>query len=318
MIDLKITSEEIRDIIYQRQKELSLSFTEDTHTYFMRDLDGEIKSNFPSVSTVIKAFYNFFDASSTKDFKNCNGDLELERQLLLNWKKTAEYSTNKGSFVHYELEKELVRQYGSYKEIRMPIFNCDEQQNIDGGQMILAGKDFLKLMHDRGAVLLDTEIVLGSPELGLVGQPDKVWIMIDKNGNLGIVVTDWKSNKEKNMSEEVKPWTLPLLSPFEFLNDNALGHYKIQLPLYAKILLKMLEGSRYENIKFFGCVIVHLKDDGTFKEYRVDKKITDIVINMDIKKILKERENHIKHHKFLEERDKNIINLKSTTHPQLR
>lgn len=307
-MDLKVTAEEIREIISQRQKEYQLSFIEDTHTYFMRDLDGEMKNNFPSISTVIKAFYNVFDSSKTRAFKNCNGDIELERQLLSEWKKTADYSTNKGSRVHYELEKELVRQYGVYKEVRMPIFDCDEQQIIDGDQMILAGKNFIKLMHDRGAVLLDTEIVLGSPELGIVGQPDKIWLMIDRDGNLGIVVTDWKSNKEENMKDEVKPWTSPLLSPFEFLNDNALGHYRLQLPLYAKLILKMLEGTKYGDIKFFGCVIVHLMDSGVYKEFRVDKKITDLVINMDIKNILNERKNHIKHHKELEERDKKIIN----------
>lgn len=307
-MDLKVTTKEIRDIITKRQKEFCISFIEDTHTYFMRDLDGEIKNTFPSVSTVLKAFYNPFDSTKTGAFKKCNGDTELEKQLLTEWKKTADYSTNKGSRVHYELEKELVRQYGSYKEVRQPIFECDDEQIYSGNQMIIAGKNYLKLMHDRGAILLDTEIILGSPELGIVGQPDKVWLMIDKIGNIGFLVTDWKSNKEKNMSEEVMPWTLPLLSPFEFLNDNALSHYRLQLPLYAKLLLKMLEGTKFENIKFFGCVIVHLMDDATFKEYRVDKNITNIVMNMDVKYILNERDAHIKQHKYFEKRDQQIIN----------
>ena len=39
--------------------------------------------------------------------------------------------------------------------------------------MIKAGKEFIDIMHSRGAVLLDTEMVLGSPELGYTGQPDK-------------------------------------------------------------------------------------------------------------------------------------------------
>lgn len=307
-MDLREISLEIRDIISQRQKEMSLSFIEDTHTYYIKDLSGNITSDFPSVSTVLKAFYHHFDSEKTRSFKNCNGDIDLERQLLTEWKRAADYSTNKGSRVHYELEKELVAQYGSYKEVRMPIFQCDEQQVKDGDQMIFAGKKFIDLMHERGAILLDTEMVLGSPELGIVGQPDKVWIMIDKNGNLGIVITDWKSNKEENMTEEVKPWTLPLLSPFEFLIDNALCHYRLQLPLYAKILLKMLEGTKYSDIKLLGCVIVHLKDIGEFKEYRVDRKIIDTVLQMDIKKILRERDSHIKRHKYLEERDRKIIN----------
>lgn len=307
-MDLKIVTKEIRDIIAHRQQECCITFIEDTHTYFMRDLDGEIKNTFPSVSTVLKAFYSPFDSSKTKSFKNCNGDRELEKQLLSKWKQTADYSTNKGSFVHYELEKELVRQYGSYKQVRMPIFKCDEQQIKDGDQMILAGKKFIDLMHKRGAVLLDTEMVLGSDEFTYTGQPDKVWLMIDKNDNIGFIVTDWKSNKDENMTEEIKPWTKPLLSPFEFLIDNALCHYRLQLPLYAKLLLKMLEGTKYSEIKLLGCVIVHLKDSGEFKEYRVDRNIIDTVMGMDIKTILRERESHINRHKYLEKRDQEIIN----------
>jgi len=58
--ELKKIAQEIRDVIEQRQKELDLSFVEDTHTYFMRDLNGEIRSDYPSVSTVIKQFYEDF------------------------------------------------------------------------------------------------------------------------------------------------------------------------------------------------------------------------------------------------------------------
>lgn len=286
-MDLKVTTKEIRDIITKRQKEFCISFIEDTHTYFMRDLDGEIKNTFPSVSTVLKAFYNPFDSTKTGAFKKCNGDTELEKQLLTEWKKTADYSTNKGSRVHYELEKELVRQYGSYKEVRQPIFECDDEQIYSGNQMIIAGKNYLKLMHDRGAILLDTEIILGSPELGIVGQPDKVWLMIDKNGNLGIVVTDWKSNQPKNF--EVHSYTKLMLPPFQKYWDTSLSHYYIQLPLYAKLLMKMLEGTKFQDLKFFGAVVVLLRKEEFFEEHRVPGDVVNTVMTMDVKKYLKNK-----------------------------
>ena len=70
-------------------------------------------------------------------------------------------------------------------------------------------KKFLSLMEERGAVLLDTEIVLGHPELGYTGQPDKVWLMMDKEKkNIGIVISDWKTNKKKNM--EINDFTKPM------------------------------------------------------------------------------------------------------------
>jgi len=156
---------------------------------------------------------------------------------------------------------------------------------MKGDRMIKAGYKFLKLMEDRGAVLLDTEIVLGHPELGYTGQPDKVWLMFNKlKTGFGIVITDWKTNKKKNM--ESNDYTKPMREPFKYLPNNALGHYKTQLPLYGKVLLKMLEGTKYGNIPFYGCVIVHLTEEQDFTEYRVERKVIDEIINMDIKERL--------------------------------
>jgi hypothetical protein len=307
-MDLKKISLEIRDIISEYQKKHSLSFIEDTHTYFIKNEKGDITSDMPSVSSVLKAFYNHFDSVSTKSFQNCGGDRELERTLLTEWGYKSSHATNMGSRVHYILEKELVSQYGSYKEVRQPIFECDDEQIATGDAMITAGKNFLELMHQRGAVLLDTEIVLGSIDFGYFGQPDKVWLMLDKKGDIGIVITDWKSNRKENMSDEIKPWTKNLLHPFSYLIDNALSHYKLQLPLYAKLLLHILKDTKYSNIKFLGCVIVHLTSEATFTEYRVTNDIVNAIMDMDVKHFLKERESHIKKHKFLEQRDKEIIN----------
>jgi hypothetical protein len=265
---------------------------------------GTSQQTSPSVSTVLKAFYHTFDSTSTRSFGFCEGNKQKEKELLLEWKAKGDYATNMGSRVHFILEQELVNQYGAYKDVRMPIFECDEEQTKTGDAMIKAGKEFIDLMHERGAVLLDTEMVLGSAELGYTGQPDKVWLMIDKDGS--IVVTDWKSNQPKNF--EVQPWTKLLLPPFEKYWDTALGHYYIQIPLYAKLLMKMLEGSKYENIKFFGGVIVLVKKDAEFEEYRIPQDVVSTVMNMDVRAMLEERKEHIKEHKFLEKRDEEIRN----------
>ena len=60
-----------------------------------------------------------------------------------------------------------------------------------------------------------------------------------KKTGFGIVVTDWKTNKKKNM--ESNDYTKPMREPFKYLPNNALGHYNTQLPLYGKLLLKMLK-----------------------------------------------------------------------------
>ena len=151
--------------------------------------------------------------------------------------------------------------------------------------MIVAGNKYIKLMEERGAVLLDTEIVLGDPELEYTGQPDKIWLMMNKEKTgFGFVITDWKTNQKKNFQET--NYTKRLKEPFSKFPDTALGHYYLQLPLYGKLLLKMLEGTKYSDIKLYGCVITHLMDDGSYEEYRVPQEVNDIVLDMDVKKYL--------------------------------
>lgn len=276
---------DIRNVIDNKQKQLELSFVEDTHTYFIKNKEGKVISDLPSVSSVITQFYEPFD-DLTKSLDMCNGDIVLQDSLLTEWRATADYANNRGSRVHYFLEMDLLKMYGSYKDVRKPIFDCNEEQIRTGNNMIDAGHDFIRAMHRRGAVLLDTEMILGSIDLGYTGQPDKVWLMYDKDGNLGFIITDWKTNKPKNF--EIQAWTVPMLPPFQDYDDTSLTHYKIQLPLYGRLILDMLKGTKYENIKFFGCIIVHLLEERKYVEYRVDKQFIDIVMTMNPIKRMKE------------------------------
>jgi hypothetical protein len=284
-MDLNEIVKEIREIISQKQKELELTFIEDKHIYYMKDIDGKIKNNFMSVSKLIKKFYKPFD-SEGKALQMSNGDPIEAKKLMEQWKVVGDNSTNMGSRVHFLLESDVVKQYGDYKEVRQPIFTCDQTQIEKSDNMVNAGRRFINLMHERGAVLLDTEMVLGDPELRYTGQPDKFWIMMNKDKtNFGIVTTDWKTNQEKNF--QVQWYNGYLYSPFNDLRDYSLTHYYLQLPLYARLLLKMLKGSKYEDMKLLGCVIVHLKDDGTFTEYKVPQEVNKKIFSIDITKYTK-------------------------------
>jgi hypothetical protein len=279
MMNLKEISQEIRELISQRQQELGLTFEEEEHIYTMNG-----RNDYPSVSKVLKKFYTEFPTNEAA-FNKAKGDPIKQQELIEEWEAAGTYSTNIGSRVHYELEKELIRRNGTYKEVRQPIFECDNVQLFKSDNMIVAGKNFLDLMEQRGAVLLDTEMVLGDPELSYVGQPDKAWLIhnIDKT-DFGLIITDYKTNKPKNFLET--RYTKRMLEPYQKLPDNALGHYYVQLPLYGKLLIKMLEGTKYENIKLYGCIITHLKEDATFDEYRVPKDVITTTLNMDMKKYL--------------------------------
>jgi hypothetical protein len=270
---------EIREVISKKQSELDLTFVEEDHIYTMNG-----KSDYPSVSKVIKHFYEEFPTEEAA-YNKAGGNLIKQQELIKEWEAAGLYSTNLGSRVHYVLEKKLIELNGNYKEVRQPIFECDLEQLMKSDKMISAGNKYLKLMEERGATLLDTEMVLGDPELGYVGQPDKVWLIHNKDkSEFGLVITDWKTNKAKNFQEN--NFTKRMYEPFQNYPSTALGHYYVQLPLYGKLLLKMLEGSKYKNLKLYGCIIAHLKDDSTFDEYRVPKEVIDIVMRMDFKMYL--------------------------------
>jgi hypothetical protein len=282
---LKIIASEIREIIANKQKELQLTFEEDSHTYTMIDLSGKTRSDWPSVSKIMKLFYDEFDSDGIAERK-AKGDPEEKARLLKEWADAGTYSTNMGSRVHFFLEQKSLEMFGIDKEVRQPIFDCDFTQILKGDSMIHAGTDFLELMKERGAVLLDTEMVLGCNEIGYVGQPDKFWLIMNKEGTeFGLIITDWKTNKKKNFEDNI--FTTKMKYPFQKLSNNALGHYFTQLPFYSKLILKMLKGSKYENIKLYGGIIVHLSDDGKFEEFRVPKEVINTILDMDMSKYLK-------------------------------
>ena len=280
MTDLFAVAKEIREIITQRQQELELTFEEERHIYTMNG-----KSDYPSVSKVLKKFYREFPTDEAA-LNKAGGDPEEAERLKVEWAAAGDYSTNMGSRVHFILEKKTIERNGNYKEVRQPIFTCDPSQLIKGDAMIKAGEKYIKLMEERGAVLLDTEMILGDPELGYVGQPDKVWLIHNRTKTeFGLVITDWKTNKPKNFVET--SYTQRMFEPFQKYPNTALGHYYLQLPFYGRLLIKMLQGSKYENLKLYGCVISHLKEDSLYDEYKVPQEVINTILDMDIKKYLK-------------------------------
>jgi hypothetical protein len=250
----------------------------------MVDTNGEVVDTHPSVSKVTKLFYEAFDAEGIA-YNKAKGNVEYMKELLKEWSDSGDYAANMGSRVHYHLEKETIDRFGGFKEVRQPIFDCDIEQITKGDSMISAGKRYLNLCEKRNLVLLDTEAVLGHPELGYTGQPDKVWLSVNAAGTeIGLLITDWKTNKEKNF--KTNQWTKKMYPPFHDYPSTALGHYYLQLPFYGKLLVKMLEGTKYENIKLLGCIVVLLKEDSEYEEFRVPKPIINTILDMDIKTYL--------------------------------
>ena len=283
--ELATVAQEIREILEDKRKEFQLSFLEEEHIYFMKDSEGNYRNNFPSVSKVLKKFYDEFPAEEIA-LKKAGGDLKEQQKLLDEWRAKGDASTNMGSRIHYFLEKETVERFKMEKEVREPIFECDLFQLAKSESMIEGGKKYLDLCEQRNLVILDTEAVLGHPELGYTGQPDKVWLTMNAKGDeFGLLITDWKSNQPKNF--EVNRFTQSMKEPFDLYPNNALGHYFLQLPFYGKLILKMLEGTKYENIKLYGCIIVLLTEERDFVEYRVPKDVITKILELDMDFYLK-------------------------------
>ena len=266
-MDLHEIAQDIRNVVEQKRQELSLQFFEDEHKYLMKDSNGNIHENFPSVSKILKHFYTPFPTEEAA-LKKAGGDYIEAERLMAEWAQAGKDSTNLGS------------------RVRQPIYECDIFAEAKSDAMIQAGHSYLNLCEERNLVLLDTEMVLGHPELGYTGQPDKVWLTSNASGtDFGLLITDWKSNKEKNF--QVNSYTKPMLPPFEEYPDNALGHYYLQLPFYGKLLIKMLEGTKYENIKLLGSIVVLLKETEEYQEFRVPRPIIDRIMTMDMSLVLK-------------------------------
>lgn len=273
---------EINEAMKERREALALSFVENKHIYYMRTKKGDITSKWKSVSKIVKQFHPPFDSHGLS-LKIAKGDPVRQKELLAEWKQAGQDSINLGSRVHYELEKMIVEEYGSYKEVRQPIFKIDEEQRVRSDNMIKAGRDFMDKMHERGAVLLDTEMVLGDPELQYVGQPDNAWLILNKpKTDFGIVVTDHKSNKPKNF--KAMPYHGNMYKPFDYYKDFALTHYYTQIPLYGRLIIKMLSESKFADKKFLGGVIALMKDDAVYEEFRVPQDIVKTIFSMDLTK----------------------------------
>lgn len=283
--NLKEIAIEIRELMKSRREALRLSFVENKHIYYMMDKTGKISSKWKSVSKIVSQFHPPFDSMGLS-LKVAGGDPVKQKEILAEWKQAGVESVNLGSRVHYELEKTIIEQYGNYKDVRQPIFHIDEEQERRSDNMIIAGKAFLDKMHERGAVLLDTEMVLGDPELAYVGQPDDSWLILNKSKtDFGIVVTDHKSNKPKNFVE--MPYHGYMYPPFQMYKDYALTHYYTQIPLYGRLLMKMLSETKYSDKKFLGGVVALMKDDATYDEYKVPPDMVKTIFNLDLTKYVK-------------------------------
>ena len=95
----------------------------------------------------MKLFYNEFPTEEAA-YNKAGGDPDEAERLINEWAELGKKSTNLGSRCHYLLEEYTLKEFGIEKEVRQPIFDCDSEQIIKSDSMIIAGKNYIKLLKE--------------------------------------------------------------------------------------------------------------------------------------------------------------------------
>lgn len=269
---------DIRNVLEEERLKRKLTFEEENHKYTIYDptLEESIDT-LPSVSKVLENWYEPFDAIN-KSIKMCDGDERLAEELRNKWEKKGVKSSGLGSYVHYKLEQYIWSIFDIEKDLRKPEYDLSGDDLILAQKMIKNGVNMTHEVLSHNFVPLDTEVVMGSTELGYFGQCDNIWLGEHK-GKLVLSMSDHKTNEEKNFIP--KPYNKFMKPPFENKRDTVLSKYEIQQPLYAQLFIDMLKNTKYKDLRFKGFRIWHLRTPRVYKinikDYNKIKKLYPIV-----------------------------------------
>ena len=273
---MKEIANEIRIALDEHRASVGLTFTEEGHRYTLPGLDKIV-----SVSGIVHKYHEPFDRDEVA-LRVAKGDETRMMELIAEWEEKGRVARLTGNYVHYHLEQFLVEKFELDKEVREPILDgLDDTIITKGDKMIIAGKLQIDKMIERGAYLIDTEVVMGSVEAGYVGQCDCAWVGKDPEGNVKLCMTDWKTNKPSKFSDSY--FDKPMYYPFNMMNDNAVGKYSLQLSLYERLMLDMLKNS-HPDLSFSNSIIVSLRQKpvGTYKEFRVGEVLRQLAYNLEL------------------------------------
>jgi hypothetical protein len=219
---------------------------EKRHDYYIRDSDGERKYK-GSCTGIIAEYKREFDATAVYKRMQEKGRIVnpedeyygyTQEQCVAQWKSIGEDASAAGSLVHAEIEKFF---NGSADWLADPLW-CE---NADTRPSLLR---FMKFHRDfileQKIVMLRTELVLHNEKFEFAGSIDgvaqrKAW-MDDPEKKNWVILMDWKRSKKdlvKNAKEHVEMGYGNMIGVCSSLPDCALSGYRLQLTLYALILM---------------------------------------------------------------------------------
>lgn len=270
---------EIREKILDAFK--TLSFDPGPHKYMVTDEQIEL----PSVSSIASRFApkEDWDEITRKYALKHNMEVDVVKRM---WKENNIRSTNNGTSTHLFLESYMwffLDQIDKIDPVILPQF--EEGYLIPYGAKQEAGmKYFMSLYntyYDNSVpvklypVMPETRMyVFKDNQFGIktrfAGTMDILLTYQDPNDGIWkLVCDDWKTNKTL-VNEFSRSNSKRMLSPFNDMYEEPMGHYTIQLSAYTVMLRQLGYIVADRNL-------VWLKDDSNFERIHIDDRSSEFL-----------------------------------------
>lgn len=259
---------EMRESIIEAFK--NLEFFEGPHKYLLHKEDGT-DIELPSVSSVVHRFEPEVDWDSIRIKKAQKEGIDPD-VLKRIWRENNLTSTSNGSIVHLFGESCMYFFQGRFDEIPEEIrhYQLDDGFLIPyGSKEVAVSKFFEDMLNNYNVWPVMPEAKVYScynDTLGLqkpyCGTFDMLFAARGKDGVIRPFLADYKTNKDL-ASDYNRAYQKVMLEPFDYLIDEPLSHYTLQLSLYSMCLEQL-------GYKMTHRVIIWLKEDGTYDKIPVD------------------------------------------------
>jgi hypothetical protein len=201
-----------------------IQFEEGPHEYFYEGKKMSI-----SVTGLVESFFEKFDPDEAiermkngskwprPEYTRKSGEVWTNEQIKAFWDGVGLYARNRGTWMHYNIERFLNNLAPSQDCAEMPLFN----------------KFYGEIMQKMKIEPWRTEWRICAPEYGLAGSVDFVGKLPDNT----FVIMDWK--RSKNLAGSLdSSYGKRARAPLEHIDDTDASKYFLQLNIYRYILQK--------------------------------------------------------------------------------
>jgi len=207
--------------------DVNIEFDEASHSYFWGGQKLE-----RSVTELVETFFGKFDPQRAielmkggrnwprPEYSTKAGVPWTDQAILDYWDRTGEFARNKGTWMHYNIER-FLNGYAAVPGDELP-------------EMKMFSEFFEQVILKQNIQPYRTEWRVAAPEYGLAGSVDFVGRVSGEGG--GYVLCDWK--RSKKVGAAANSYSKKASPPIGHLEDTDLQKYFLQLNVYRYILKK--------------------------------------------------------------------------------